>query len=50
MQLLFNLAKEAGVKEYAKKMFSGEKINWTENRAVFIQRLETEAIPRICRR
>ena len=34
MQLLFNLAKAAGVKDYAKKMFSGEKINWTENRAV----------------
>ncbi|MBU2614864.1 MAG: glucose-6-phosphate isomerase [Elusimicrobia bacterium] len=34
MKLLVNLAKAAGVKEYAKKMFSGEKINWTEKRAV----------------
>jgi glucose-6-phosphate isomerase len=34
MELLINLAREARVEEYRKKMFSGEKINWTENRAV----------------
>ncbi len=34
MQLLFNLAKASGVKEAAAAMFSGEKINWTEGRAV----------------
>ncbi len=34
MQLLFNLAKASGVKEAAEAMFSGEKINWTEGRAV----------------
>ncbi|MDD5066623.1 MAG: glucose-6-phosphate isomerase, partial [bacterium] len=34
MKLLFSLAEAAGVKEYAKRMFRGEKINWTENRAV----------------
>ena len=32
--LLMAFAKSAGVGEYAKKMFSGEKINWTEKRAV----------------
>jgi glucose-6-phosphate isomerase len=34
MELLLNLAKALKVKEYANKMFAGEKINWTENRAV----------------
>lgn len=34
MRLLFDLARAAGVKEYAQRMFSGEKINWTEKRAV----------------
>ncbi len=34
VDLLVSLAKESGVKEYARKMFKGEKINWTENRAV----------------
>ncbi len=34
LKLLLSAAKDAGVKEYAKKMFSGEKINWTEKRAV----------------
>jgi len=34
MELLFNLAKSSGVKEYAQKMFQGEKINFTEDRAV----------------
>ncbi|MDR2426439.1 MAG: glucose-6-phosphate isomerase [Endomicrobium sp.] len=32
--LLIELAKAAKVSEYATKMFSGEKINWTEKRAV----------------
>lgn len=34
MSLLFKLAEEAGVRQWAEKMFSGEKINLTENRAV----------------
>ncbi len=34
MRLLFNLAKQAGVEDYRDRMFSGEKINWTEGRAV----------------
>ncbi|MBN1897702.1 MAG: glucose-6-phosphate isomerase, partial [Spirochaetes bacterium] len=34
MKLLFDLARSSEVKEYAKRMFSGEKINFTENRAV----------------
>jgi glucose-6-phosphate isomerase len=34
MSLLFELAEAADIKGYAKKMFSGEKINWTEHRAV----------------
>ena len=34
MQLLFDLARQAGVEEWRDKMFSGEKINNTEGRAV----------------
>lgn len=34
VKLLVNLAKEQNVGEWAGKMFSGEKINFTENRAV----------------
>ena len=34
MDLLFALARAAGVREEARRMFSGEKINSTENRAV----------------
>ncbi|MGD8346502.1 MAG: glucose-6-phosphate isomerase [Lysobacterales bacterium] len=34
MKLLNDLAAAAGVREKAVAMFSGEKINWTENRAV----------------
>jgi len=34
MELLFALARAAGVREEARRMFSGEKINSTENRAV----------------
>lgn len=34
MKLLFQLAREAKVKKWVEKMFSGEKINFTENRAV----------------
>lgn len=33
MKLLFQLAREAKVKKWIEKMFSGEKINFTENRA-----------------
>ena len=34
MKLLMDLAKASGIEEATKKMFSGEKINWTEGRAV----------------
>lgn len=34
MKLLVELAKASGVEEARTKMFSGEKINWTEGRAV----------------
>lgn len=34
MDLLVQLAKESGVKDWAEKMFNGEKINHTEGRAV----------------
>lgn len=34
MKLLLQLAREAKVKKWIEKMFSGEKINFTENRAV----------------
>lgn len=34
MELLFDLARSSGVQEHAKKMFNGEKINWTEKRPV----------------
>ncbi len=34
MSLLFDLARASGVEEYRQRMFSGEKINWTERRAV----------------
>ncbi|MBL8995151.1 MAG: glucose-6-phosphate isomerase [Spirochaetia bacterium] len=34
LSLLFDLAREADVAGYAQKMFGGEKINWTEKRAV----------------
>lgn len=34
MKLLVELAKASGVEEAREKMFSGEKINWTEGRAV----------------
>lgn len=34
MELLFNLAREARVEEWREKMFFGEKINFTEDRAV----------------
>ncbi|GHT43501.1 glucose-6-phosphate isomerase [Endomicrobiia bacterium] len=33
-KLLIDFAKASNVNEYAKRMFSGEKINWTEKRAV----------------
>ena len=34
MELLFQLARDAGLDEWIQKMFNGEKINHTENRAV----------------
>ncbi len=34
MSLLMELAKQSGLKDWIEKMFSGEKINHTENRAV----------------
>ncbi|MDK2899369.1 MAG: glucose-6-phosphate isomerase [Patescibacteria group bacterium] len=34
MQLLIKLARSCDINGYAKKMFMGEKINWTENRPV----------------
>ncbi|OGV73663.1 MAG: glucose-6-phosphate isomerase [Methylophilales bacterium RIFCSPHIGHO2_02_FULL_57_10] len=34
LKLLLQLARECGVEEWRDKMFSGEKINFTENRAV----------------
>jgi glucose-6-phosphate isomerase len=34
MSLLMDLAKQCGLKDWTEKMFSGEKINYTENRAV----------------
>ena len=34
LQLLLDLAREAGVLEHAASMFNGEKINFTENRSV----------------
>lgn len=34
MKLLFQLARETKVKKWIEKMFNGEKINFTENRAV----------------
>jgi len=34
LRLLFNLAKEMDIKGWTEKMFSGETINFTENRAV----------------
>ena len=34
MKLLVDLAKASGVEEAREKMFTGEKINWTEGRAV----------------
>ncbi|GGJ18230.1 glucose-6-phosphate isomerase [Deinococcus roseus] len=34
LKLLLDLAREAGLEEHREKMFSGEKINTTENRAV----------------
>src|SRR2546422_7458161 len=34
MELLFNLARQADIKGWTEKMFTGHKINLTENRAV----------------
>jgi len=43
MKLLINLAEAADVRGYIEKMFSGEKINFTENRAVLHTALRSSA-------
>lgn len=43
MKLLLDLARSAQVEEYRDRMFSGEKINWTENRAVLHVALRNRA-------
>ena len=43
MRLLFDLARHAGVEEWRDKMFRGEKINVTENRAVLHVALRNRA-------
>ena len=43
MALLFDLAKEARVEEMRDKMFAGEKINFTENRAVLHTALRNQS-------
>lgn len=44
MHLLFDLAKQAGVEEWRDKMFSGEKINNTESRAVLHTALRNRSV------
>lgn len=43
IELLLNLAEASGVKEAISAMFSGEKINWTENRAVLHSALRNQS-------
>ncbi|MBD3390398.1 MAG: glucose-6-phosphate isomerase [Chitinivibrionales bacterium] len=43
MRLLFDLARAAGLEQYRDRMFRGEKINWTENRAVLHVALRNRA-------
>ncbi|MDR3274727.1 MAG: glucose-6-phosphate isomerase [Endomicrobium sp.] len=47
-KLLMEFVKTAMVNEYAKKMFSGEKINWTEKRAVLHTALRNRSNTPIC--
>lgn len=47
-ELLINLAKASEIRKYAKKMFSGEKINWTEKRAVLHMALRNKSNTPIC--
>ncbi len=44
LKALIKLAKEADLKKYTEKMFSGERINWTENRAVLHVALRAPAL------
>ena len=43
MRLLIELAKSCDINGYAQKMFTGEKINWTENRSVLHTALRNRA-------
>jgi glucose-6-phosphate isomerase len=43
MRVLFDLARHAGVEEWREKMFRGEKINFTENRAALHVALRNRA-------
>jgi len=47
-RLLMEFVKAAEVKEYAGKMFSGEKINWTEKRAVLHTALRNRSGEPVC--
>ena len=47
-KLLIEFVKAARVNEYAKKMFSGEKINWTEKRAVLHTALRNRSNTPVC--
>ncbi len=47
MRLLFNLARQADVEGWREKMFTGEKINFTENRAVLHTALRNRSVRRI---
>lgn len=48
MKLLFNLAEERGVQEMTRAMFSGERINTTEDRAVLHVALRAPKTSKIC--
>lgn len=43
MKMLFDLARASGLEQYRDRMFSGEKINWTENRSVLHTALRNRA-------
>ena len=43
MDLLLELAEATGVMQQARRMFAGEKINWTEDRAVLHVALRNRA-------
>ena len=48
MDLLHALAESRGVPQMAQRMFSGEKINWTENRAVLHTALRNRSGNPVC--